>query len=136
LFIDAATEKYDGAGGLPAGDQGDECVDAHGLYRWVGAALFADRRGKFGGQVLSARRPSAVCRHHGDPIGKRQQLLVDRPIHRLGQIGGRTVTGVHHIRTAHVADEQRITGQNRGRLDVGMLANQQADRLPGVSRRR
>jgi hypothetical protein len=63
---------------LTLGEHVDERLLAHRLHRGVGATLLTDGGRQLRRQILTARRDSAVRRHHRHRIGQRQQLVMNR----------------------------------------------------------
>ena len=119
---------------LIGGHQLDERRLAHRLQRVVRAALLADRRERFLAQRLAAQRAGAVGGIDQALVGQRQQLVVQRVEQTAAQIGRRPAERDAQIRTADVADEQRVAGQHgvRNRVAAIEVEDEDRDRFGGV----
>ena len=124
---------------LPLGDRGDELLLAPAAQGVVRPALLAERRAGLAGELLAARRPGAVGGEH--PRRVRAAAAACRAASGTGGGPARRptarVAGREQVGPADVADEQRVAGEHAVRdLVVGMLVDDDADRLGRVARRR
>ena len=106
----------------------NELILAADLQRVVGQPLGADRRGALGAHVSSTKGACAVRRIDQNVVGQAHELAVQAVVEHSRQLLGSVVA--RQIRTAHVAEKQRVPGQNRPGLR-GFLAvdDHQADAL-------
>jgi hypothetical protein len=71
-----------------------------------------------------------------DRVGQRKQLLMQRVIEHRGHLRGRVAARTGQIGSAHVADKERVAGQNHSRLTaVVSIEDQQRDAFGRVAGR-
>jgi hypothetical protein len=119
---------------LVGGHQVDEGRLAHRLKRVVGDPLFADRRHCFPADGLAAQRARAVRRIDEARVRQRQQLLAQRRVEERAKVGRGPAERRAQVRTADVADEQRVARQHGVRRGAVLreVVDEQRDRLRGV----
>ena len=126
--------------GLVGRNHANEFFLRHRLQRVIHAPLISKRRNRVRGKLLAAKRACAVRRVDQGLIGQRQQLVVQRVVKMRAQIVGGPSQRGPQVRPAHVADEQRIAGENGVRLCRVLLSDRtpecEMDSMvwPGVSR--
>src|SRR5438105_7156493 len=100
-------------------------------------ALFADGRHGFLADCLAAQRSRAVGRIDEACVGQRQQLLPQRVVELPAKVCSRPPECDTKVRTADVADEQRIAGQHGvgGGGAAIEIEDENRDRFGGMARR-
>ena len=125
---------------LRFGDERDEPILVHRPERVVQAPLLSDGRARLAREVPTARRACAVCWVHPCRVGKLgKQCVVQRVVQLAREhVGGELGIGRgKQVGPTDIADEERVAGEHRVRRRVvGVLVDQDADRLGSVTRRR
>ena len=125
-----------GAGGMSSSSAGDERLLAVEAQRAVVAALEADGRDRVGRQPAPAHRPRVVRGIEGEVVGQGHEPLGQRAIQRAGHLLDAVLAVSVEVRSAGVADEQRVAGEHEPRLvaagaigdEIGVMGERVAGR--------
>ncbi len=102
--------------GQVCGHQADELLSGHRLERVVEAALLAHGRGGLLRDVAPAHRACAVRGVDLHLVRELQELAVQTVVEHPGHHLGRVAARAREVGPPHVADEERVAGQDLLRL--------------------
>ena len=120
-----------GRSGKVIGEEANEVVAGAGLQSVVGAFLLADGGEAFGAHLASAEGACAVGGKDAGVVGEGKKFLVQAAVEHLGELLGSVGSG--EIGATHIADEERIAGEDGRRIRWDAIVQQDADAFDGVA---